>query len=69
MDVILNGKPLTVAGGPDGVTVRELLERLELTAGPVAVEVNREIVPRAEHAVRRVAPGDVIEVVHLVGGG
>lgn len=69
MDVTLNGKTLTVAGGPEGITVRELLEQLELTAGPVAVEVNREIVPRAHHGVRRVAAGDVIEVVHLVGGG
>ena len=37
--------------------------------GMVAVEINREIVPRAEHATRRVAGGDAVEIVHFVGGG
>lgn len=54
---------------PDALTVRGLLEHLELTAGPVAVEVNRSIVPRAEHATHALAEGDVLELVHLVGGG
>jgi sulfur carrier protein len=54
---------------PDALTVRGLLEHLELTAGPVAVEVNRSIVPRADHATHLVAEGDVLELVHLVGGG
>ncbi len=54
---------------PEGLTVRGLLDRLGLTEGPVAVEINRAIVPRAEHAARTVLPGDVIEIVHLVGGG
>ncbi len=66
MDVTLNGEARTV---PDGLTVRGLLEHLQLTGGPVAVEVNREVVPRAEHAARVVKAGDAIEVVHLVGGG
>jgi sulfur carrier protein len=54
---------------PDALTVRGLLEHLELTAGPVAVEVNRAIVPRAEHAAHPLKDGDVLELVHLVGGG
>ncbi|HEY8041156.1 MAG TPA: sulfur carrier protein ThiS [Polyangiaceae bacterium] len=66
MQVTVNGAPREV---PDGVTVRGLVEHLGLTEGPVAVEVNREIVPRARHAEHRVAPGDEIEVVHFVGGG
>jgi sulfur carrier protein len=66
MVVTLNGEQ---RGVPDGVTVRGLLEHLALTAGPVAVEINREVVPRAEHATRTVAPGDAVEIVHLVGGG
>ena len=66
MDVIVNGEARTV---PEGLTVRGLLDHLGLTLGPVAVEVNRTVVPRAEHTVRRVAPGDAIEIVHLVGGG
>ena len=54
---------------PDGATVVALLRHLGLTEGPVAVEINRAVVPRARHAERRVEPGDVIEIVHFVGGG
>jgi sulfur carrier protein len=66
MEVIVNGAPREI---PDGLTVRGLVEHLGLAGGPVAVEVNREIVPRAEHASRAVAAGDAIEIVHFVGGG
>jgi sulfur carrier protein len=66
MEVTVNGARRDV---PDGLTVRGLVVHLGLTEGPVAVEVNREIVPRARHAEHPVAPGDVIEVVHFVGGG
>jgi sulfur carrier protein len=64
---------LTVNGDahdvPNGTTVRALLELLALTVGPVAVERNGDVVPRAEHARAVLAEGDVIEVVHFVGGG
>jgi sulfur carrier protein len=67
MRLTLNGEPLDV---PEELvhSVRELLDHLALT-GPVAVELNHEIVPRAEHATRALAAGDVLEVVHFVGGG
>lgn len=66
MVVTVNGSPREV---PDGLTVRSLVEHLGLSEGPVAVEINRTIVPRARHAAHHVAPGDVIEIVHFVGGG
>ncbi len=66
MRLTVNGETRDV---PDGVTVEALLQHLELERGPVAVEVNREIVPRAEHRARSLAGGDVVEIVHLVGGG
>jgi len=53
---------------PDGTTVRGLCDALGLN-GPVAVERNREIVPRAQHATTILADGDVLELVHFVGGG
>lgn len=66
MKVIINGAEKNV---PDDLTVRALVVHLGLGDGPVAVEQNREIVPRAEHATRRVNDGDAIEIVHFVGGG
>jgi sulfur carrier protein len=66
MQVSVNGAGRDV---PEGMTVRELIVHLGLTEGPVAVEINREVVPRARHAEHRVMAGDAIEVVHFVGGG
>jgi sulfur carrier protein len=66
MDVIVNGSSREV---PDGLSVKDLVAHLGLSDGPVAVEINREIVPRADHASRAVATGDTIEIVHFVGGG
>ncbi len=64
---------LTVNGDPyscqSPLTVRGLIEKLGLVDGPVAVECNREIVPRAEHERHALADGDVVEIVHFVGGG
>jgi sulfur carrier protein len=65
MRVTINGELREV---PDA-TVRELLVHLGLTEGPVAVELNGNIVPRAEHAATSVRDGDVLEIVHMVGGG
>ena len=66
MKVTINGTEREV---PDALTVRELVVFLGLGDGPVAVEQNREVVPRAEHTTRKVNGGDTIEVVHFVGGG
>jgi len=66
VEVTVNGSAREI---PDGLTVKDLVAHLGLSGGPVAVEINREIVPRAEHATRSVATGDTIEIVHFVGGG
>ena len=66
MQISVNGEAHEV---PEGTTVRGLVEILGLTDGPVAVERNREVVPRAEHSSAALAPGDVVEIVHFVGGG
>ena len=54
---------------PEGATVSSLLERLGIATPRVAVERNREIVPKAEYAKTALAPGDALEVVEFVGGG
>lgn len=66
MQITVNGELRDV---PDGITVRGLIELLGLTSGPVAVERNQTVVPRAEHATTPLAQRDVIEIVHFVGGG
>ena len=66
MRLTINGETREV---PKPVTIAELLVHLGLTDGPVAVEVNRAIIPRAEHATHGVVEGDVLEIVHMVGGG
>jgi sulfur carrier protein len=66
MKLTVNGEEQDV---PDGLTVRGLVEHLGLTGGPVAVEKNREVVPRAEHVTTALGDGDVVEIVHFVGGG
>ena len=66
MQLTVNGVPREV---PDGVTVSTLVAHLGLGDGPVAVEINGAVVPRARHGDHRVQPGDVVEIVHFVGGG
>jgi sulfur carrier protein len=53
---------------PAGTTVAELVALLGI-AGRVAVERNREVVPRAEHPSAVLAEGDQLELVTFVGGG
>jgi thiazole synthase len=54
---------------PVGLSVAELVRHLGLKAEHVAVELNRELIVRSQHAETLVANGDVLEVVTLVGGG
>lgn len=51
------------------LTVGALLEQLGLTGQRVAVEVNREIVPRSRHAELTLRDDDRVEVVRAIGGG
>ena len=68
-------KPLTVRVNgesvelPAAATVSVLLEQLELPADRVAVEMDREIVRRADWERTEIPPGASFEVVHFVGGG
>ncbi|MEE9099718.1 sulfur carrier protein ThiS [Pseudomonas sp. QE6] len=66
MRILLNGESFEL---PDGQTVANLLERLDLTGKRVAVELNLDIVPRSQHAATALSEGDQVEVVHAIGGG
>lgn len=62
----VNGEPREM---PRGSTVAGLIAELGLDIRKVAVERNREIVPRSTYGARQLEPGDEIEIVHFIGGG
>ena len=62
----VNGQEKDVA---DGTTVRQLIVELELGKAAVAVEVNRELVPKRSHDATVLQDGDNVALVTLVGGG
>jgi sulfur carrier protein len=66
IDVVINGQQRLVN---QGTTVATLIGELGLAGKPVAVERNREVVPRALHGSTVLAAGDRLEVVTFVGGG
>ena len=66
MQIILNGEPMQLDDAP---TITELLQCTGYAERRVAVEINRAIVPRSQHAERKVSDGDQIEIVQAMGGG
>lgn len=66
MNIVLNGDSVETA---DGATVESLLQRLGISRERVAVELNADIVPKADYEKRTLSDGDKIEIVHFVGGG
>jgi sulfur carrier protein len=64
--IVVNGQPRQVA---EGTTVAQLVAALKLDDRALAVEVNLQLVPRAKHVEHRLAEGDRLEIVTLVGGG
>ncbi len=65
MRLTVNGEPKTLKAQ----TVRELVEELGLGRQPVAVELNKQVVPRRAHESTPLHEEDVVELVTLVGGG
>jgi sulfur carrier protein len=65
MQLIINGETKQV----EATTVRELVVAMGLGQQAVAVEVNREVVPKRLHEDTPLNEGDAIELVTLVGGG
>jgi sulfur carrier protein len=66
IELIVNGEPYEV---PPGTTIAALLARLQMQPRLVAVERNRDLVPRGQHAACTLEAGDRLEIVTLVGGG
>ena len=66
MQIKLNGETKDVA---DGTTLLSLVEQLSLAPERLAVELNQEVVARAEWPDVKLSDGDRVEIVHFVGGG
>lgn len=66
MIVVLNGEERECQ---EGATLADLVAELGLGARRIAVELNRDIIPGDEYAGHHLQLGDVIEIVHFVGGG
>ena len=66
MRIIVNGEERVVSGS---LTVTQLLEQVGFAGRRVAVEINREIVPRSRHGEYRLRDDDRVEVVFAIGGG
>jgi sulfur carrier protein len=65
VEILFNGRQVAVASS----TLKELLAEMGIGEERVAVERNRLLVPRRLWAETRLAAGDAVEVVQMVGGG
>jgi thiamine biosynthesis protein ThiS len=65
----INGAERELDTSADPFTLGALVEMLGMKSDRVAVELNREIVPRDRWAETRLKNGDQLEIVHFVGGG
>jgi thiamine biosynthesis protein ThiS len=65
MKITINGREQT----SESITLAQLIENLGMKQDRVAVELNRDIVPRTQWAETYLAEGDRLEIVHFVGGG
>jgi thiamine biosynthesis protein ThiS len=66
MRIRVNGEDKEIA---DGLSVAGLLDELQIRAGRVVVELNRDIIRRDVHVSTLLKEGDNLEIVHFVGGG
>ena len=66
MQITLNGKPHTLE---QPINIGQLAEQLKLEPTQVAIERNREIIPRSLYMEVMLGEGDELEIVTFIGGG
>ena len=66
MQISINGQLRDL---PSPMTIEQLLREMDLHLPYVAVELNKELVPREQIGSQRLQDGDRLEIVTLVGGG
>ena len=65
MNITVNGEAAAI----DPLSVQEYLVSLGIDPRRVAVELNRDILPKAQYQTTLLKEGDTLEIVHFVGGG
>jgi thiamine biosynthesis protein ThiS len=66
MKIHINGEEKEIT---DGLSIAGLLDELEIRPARVVVELNRTIISREAQKSASLKEGDVLEIVHFVGGG
>ena len=66
MNIILNGRDYEV---PPNTTIAQLIKLREIKTPAYAVERNKEVIFRKEHAETLLHENDKVEIVVAVGGG
>ena len=66
MWLLLNGERREVA---NGLSLAELVETLKLAPERIAIELNQNVVRRADWSMLMLQETDRVEIVHFVGGG
>jgi sulfur carrier protein len=69
MKLQINGDERQFDAPGDSLTLAALDEILGMKSDRVAVELDREIVPRDRWSDTHLKEGDRLEIVHFVGGG
>lgn len=67
MHLIINGEHHDDL--PDGLSVLDLIEHLGLPEKKIAIERNREVVPKSQFEQTLLENHDVLEIIHFIGGG
>jgi sulfur carrier protein len=65
VNITTNGEAASI----EPMSVQEYLVSLGIDPRRVAVELNREILPKAQYQETMLQEGDSLEIVHFVGGG
>jgi len=65
--LIINGKDHDDL--PDGMSLLDLITHLELPERKIAIERNREVVPKSNYRDVTLENHDVLEIIHFIGGG
>ncbi|MGY8526252.1 sulfur carrier protein ThiS [Paracidovorax citrulli] len=65
MEILLNGRPLTVSAS---ATMADAVSASDI-APPFAAALNGQFVPKSAHAQTLLSPGDRIDLVQPVTGG